>query len=67
MEMSKAATIRLLHSERCSPAEISLAVGYSEAIIKLRLAKPRPLAEQRIPWAFRGWRGTPISDKVVSL
>ncbi len=65
--MNKAEKIRFLASERCSPAEIALAVGYSERIIKLRLAKPRPLAEQRIPWAFRGWRGTPISDYVVSL
>lgn len=67
MVMSKAETIRLLHSERCSVQEIALAVGYSERIIKLRLAKPRLLADQRIPWAFRGWRGCPISDKVVSL
>lgn len=65
--MTKADKIRLLGAERCSPSEIALAVGYSERIIKLRLAKPRPLAEQRIPWAFRGWRGTPISDYVVSL
>ena len=65
--MTKAETIRLLASERCSVAEIALAVGYSERITKLRLAKPRPLAEQRIPWAFRGWRGTNISDRVVSF
>lgn len=65
--MTKAETIRLLSAERCSPSEIALAVGYSEKIIKLRLAKPKPLAHQRIPWAFRGWRGTPISDYVVSL
>ncbi len=65
--MTKAETIRFLNSERCSVPEIALAVGYSERIIKLRLAKPRPLAEQRIPWAFRGWRGWPISDKVVSF
>lgn len=65
--MTKAETIRLLSLERCSPAEISLAVGYSERIIKLRMDKPKPLAEQRIPWPFRGWRGTAISDYVVSL
>mgnify|MGYP000992391511 CR=1 FL=1 len=65
--MTKAETIRFLSSERCSVPEIALAVGYSERIIKLRLAKPRPLAHQRIPWAFRAWRGWPISDKVVSL
>lgn len=65
--MNKAETIRFLHSERCSLQEIALAVGYSERIIKLRMDKPRPLADQRIPWAFRGWRGTPISDYVVSL
>ena len=65
--MNKAGTIRLLSAERCSISEIALAVGYSERIIKLRLAKPRPLAEQRIPLAFRGWRGTAISDHVVSL
>lgn len=65
--MNKAQTIRLLSSERCSASEIALAVGYSERIIKLRLAKPQPLAEQRIPWAFRSWRGTAISDYVVSL
>lgn len=67
MAMTKAETIRLLTAERCSPSEIALAVGYSEKVIKLRLAKPKPLAEQRIPWAFRGWRGTPISDYVVSF
>ena len=65
--ITKAETIRFLASERCSVQEIALAVGYSERIINLRLAKPRPLAEQRIPLAFRGWRGTPISDYVVSL
>lgn len=65
--MNKTQTIRMLISERCSPSEIALAVGYSERIIKLRLAKPKLLAEQRIPWAFRGWRGTAISDYVVSL
>lgn len=65
--MTKAETIRLLASERCSVSEIALAVGYSERIIKLRMDKPRPLVEQRIPWAFNGWRGWPISDKVVSL
>lgn len=65
--MTKAETIRVLKSERCSVQEIALAVGYSERIIKLRMDKPRPLAEQRIPWAFHGWRGTPISDYVVSL
>lgn len=65
--MTKAQTIRFLTSERCSVQEIALAVGYSERIIKLRIDKPRPLADQRIPWAFRGWRGTPISDYVVSL
>lgn len=65
--MTKAEAIRYLATQRCSPSEIALAVGYSERIIKLRLAKPRPLAEQRIPWAFRGWRGTAISDYVVSL
>ncbi len=67
MAMSKAETIRFLASERCSVSEIALAVGYSERIIKLRMDKPRPLVEQRIPWAFNGWRGWPISDKVVSL
>jgi len=65
--MTKAETIRFLTSERCSVQEIALAVGYSERIIRLRMDKPRPLVEQRIPWAFRGWRGTPISDYVVSL
>lgn len=65
--MNKAETIRFLASERCSVPEIALAVGYSERIIKLRMDKPRPLVEQRIPWAFNGWRGWPISDKVVSL
>jgi len=50
--MTKAETIRFLASEW---------------VIKIRLAKPRPLAEERIPSAFRGWRGWPISDKVVSL
>jgi len=42
--MTKAETIRFLSSERCSVPEIALAVGYSERIIKLRLAKPRLLA-----------------------
>jgi hypothetical protein len=65
--VTKAETIRMLALERCSVSEIALAVGYSERIIKLRLANPRPLAEQRIPWAFRSWRGTKISDRVVSL
>ena len=65
--MNKAQTIRFLHSERCSPAEIAAAVGYSEWVIRLRLTKPRPLAHERIPDAFRGWRGNPLSDKVVSL
>ena len=65
--MTKAETIRLLASERCSPAEIALAVGYSEGIVKLRLAVPRLLKEEKIEAAFRGWRGRPIGDKVVSL
>lgn len=65
--MNKAETIRFLHAERCSPSEIALAVGKSEKIIKLKLAKPRPLAHERIPQAFRGWRGYPLSDRVVSF
>lgn len=65
--MTKAETIRLLSSEGCSAIEIALAVGYSEAIIKLRLAKPRQLAHERIPRAFRSWRGWPIGDRVMSL
>lgn len=65
--MTKAETIRFLHRERCSPAEIALAVGYSEGIVKLRLAVPRLLQSERIDAAFRGWRGQPIGDKVVSL
>lgn len=65
--MNKAQTIRFLHSERCSPAEIAAVVGYSESIIRLRLAKPRPLAHDRIPDAFRGWRGYPLSDKVAAF
>lgn len=65
--MTKAEEIRYLATQRCSASEIALAVGYSERIIKLRLAKPRLPADQCIPWAFRGWRGTPISDYVVSL
>lgn len=65
--MNKAQTIRFLHSERCSPAEIALAVGKSEKIIKLKLAKPRPLAHERIPAAFRGWRGNPLGPKVQSF
>lgn len=44
-----------------------MAVGYKEKVIKVRLARPRPLAKDRLPWAFNGWRGWPISDKVVSL
>lgn len=65
--MNKAQTIRFLHSERCSPAEIAAVVGYSESIIRLRLAKPRPLAHERIPDAFRGWRGNPLGPKVQSF
>lgn len=65
--MNKAETIRFLHSERCSPEEIAAVVGYRESIIRLRLAKPRLLVEERIPAAFRGWRGYPLSDKVMSL
>jgi transposase len=65
--MTKAETIRILHAERCSVSEIALAVGYKEKVIKVRLARPRPLAKDRISWAFNGWRGWPISDKVVSL
>lgn len=65
--MNKSETIRLLHAERCSPAEIALAVGKSEKIIKLKLAKPRPLAHERIPQAFRGWRGNPLGPKVQSF
>ncbi len=65
--MTKSETIRLLHREGCSVSEIALAVGYKEKVIKVRLARPRPLAKDRIPWAFNGWRGWPISDKVVSL
>lgn len=65
--MNKAETIRFLTSERCSVPEIALAVGYSERIIKLRLAKPRLLADDRIPAAFRGWRGYPLSDKVAAF
>lgn len=65
--MTKAETIRFLDRERCSPAEIALAVGYSEGIVKLRLAVPRPLKSERIDAAFRGWRGRPIGDKVVSF
>lgn len=65
--MNKAEAIRFLHSERCSPSEIALAVGYSEKIINLRLAKPRLLADDRIPAAFRGWRGTRLSPRVISF
>ena len=65
--MNKAQTIRFLHSERCSPAEIAAVVGYSEWVIRLRLAKPKLLAHERIPDAFRGWRGNPLGPKVQSF
>lgn len=65
--MNKSQAIRFLAGERCSVAEIALVVGYKEKVIRLRLAKPKVLKSERIDLAFRGWRGTPISDKVVSL
>lgn len=65
--MNKAETIRFLHSERCSPAEIAAVVGYRESIIRLRLAKPRLLVEERIPAAFRGWRGNRLGPTVQSF
>lgn len=65
--MTKAETIRVLQSERCSPAEIALAVGYSESIIKLRIAKPRLLAADRPENQVKGWRGFPLSDRVMSF
>lgn len=65
--MSKAETIRLLQSERCSPAEIALAVGHSEWVIRMRLSKPRLMVADRIEAALKGWRGYPLSDKVMSF
>lgn len=65
--MNKSQAIRFLAGERCSVSEIALAVGYKEKVIRLRLAKPKALKSERIDLAFRGWRGNPISDKVVSL
>ena len=63
--MNKAETIRFLHSERCSPAEIALAVGYKEWVVKTRIIRDR--VHGRIPRAFSGWRGYPLSDKVVAF
>ena len=65
--MNKAQTIRFLHSERCSPAEIAAVVGYSEWVIRLRLAMPKLVAHERIAVAFRGWRGNPLGPKVQSF
>lgn len=63
--MSKAEVIRLLYSERCSISEIALAVGYAEWIVKTRIIRDK--VHGRIPRAFNGWRGVPLSDKVVSF
>ncbi len=63
--MSKADFIRMLYSERCSISEIALAVGYAEWIVKTRIIRDKVYG--RIPRAFNGWRGVPLSDKVVSF
>lgn len=38
--MTKAETIRFLHRERCSPAEIALVVGWPESDVTQWLHKP---------------------------
>ncbi len=65
--MNKAQLIRFLQAERCSVSEIALAVGYTEWVVRLRITRPKVLAADRVPDAIKGWRGYPLSDKVMSL
>ncbi|MFL9582389.1 hypothetical protein [Stenotrophomonas sp. AB1(2024)] len=65
--MTKADTIRFLRSERCSASEIALAVGYREKTVKAILDHKQSLYMSRRARTFNSWRGTALSDKVISL
>ncbi|GHH53080.1 hypothetical protein [[Pseudomonas] boreopolis] len=63
--MTKADTIRLLYSERCSISEIAAAVGWRESAVQNFLR--HGLIRSRLQRVFVGWRGMPISHVVMSL
>ncbi|MCF8809646.1 hypothetical protein KIP31_09985 [Xanthomonas campestris pv. campestris] len=72
--MSKAALMRLLRDERCSPAEIAAALDMPLGRVKQFLhADARPKfcgwrsRRSPIARAFRSWRGQPLGGVVVSL
>lgn len=63
--MTKADTVRLLSAERCSVAEIAAAVGWKPSVVQDFLRDR--LVRSTVNRAFVGWRGNPISHRVMSL
>lgn len=62
--MTKTQSLWLLHSEGCNAQEIALALGMKIGFVRLRLKRG---PGSRVDQAFRGWRGWPLSSKVMSL
>ena len=63
--MSKADVIRTLYSERCSLDEIAAAVGWERKTIQNFLRTK--LIASKLQREFIGWRGNPLSHRIVSF
>ena len=65
--MTKTQQIAFFHRERLSLDEIALATGCKEWVVRLRIKAIQRGYQSKVDRAFQGWRGWPLSDKVVSL
>ncbi len=63
--MSKSEVIRTLHNERCSLEEIAAAVGWKRESVENFLRYK--LIANKVQRGFIGWRGNPLSHRVVSF
>ncbi|MGE8279057.1 MAG: hypothetical protein ACN6O2_01360 [Stenotrophomonas sp.] len=63
--MSKADVIRTLHNERCSLDEIAAVVGWKRKTIQTFLRTK--LIANKTQREFIGWRGNPLSHRIVSF
>lgn len=63
--MTKSDVVRTLHNERCSLDEIAAVVGWERKTIQNFLHTK--LIASRTQREFIGWRGNPLSHRVVSF